>query len=83
MSTTTTREEVVEQAARATVKYDLWRKSDASARQAPRDRKKGEATARFPGRTADEIVAEFTEDLKEQCLLLHEANQRAKELRDL
>lgn len=78
-----TRADVVEKAARATLKYELWRRSDSNARKAPRDRKKGEATARFPGPTADDLVCAFTDDAKERHALLCEAFERAKEIREL
>lgn len=83
MSTTATREEVVEQAARAILKYENWRATDEIARKAPKDRQKGERINRPSFQVADEIAVAFTEDGLEQCRILREAHDRAKELRGL
>lgn len=80
---TLTLSEIVEQAARAILAYDAWRVSDANARKPPHDREKGEATNRFPGPTAADVLDEHAPD--DPALwseLAVEANERAKELRE-
>lgn len=81
MNPTLTRSEVVEKAAKAILKLEQWRLSDGK-RARPGERKRGESRPKRAFASADQIVSEYTSDMSEQCQMLHEAQERAKELRE-
>lgn len=83
---TLTREEVVEKAARAIVRYEVWHREQLAESKERRGREKYVARGQnlFAGPTAWDFLDEFAGDDQHLFVeIAHEANVRARELREL